>query len=55
MHDAEVNKRYVQIFDNLLDYRQSHQHINMKEKKQVLQFRNPKPFEELKLNLLKLN
>ena len=49
MHDAEVNKYYVKIFDNLLDYRQSHQHINIKENKQVLQYRNPKLFENLKI------
>ena len=42
MYDTEGNKHHPCIRDNLFNCRQPHQHINLKEKKQVLQRTNSK-------------
>lgn len=36
MYNTEKNKDHIHILDNLSDYRQPHQHINLNEKKTVL-------------------
>ena len=42
MYNTEVNKHRLCICDNFFNYRQPHQHIHIKGKKQVLQCTNSK-------------
>ena len=42
MYDTEGNEHYIGILDYLLNYRQHHQHIHLKENKPVLQYINLK-------------
>ena len=42
MYNTEVNKHRLCICDNFFNYRQPHQHIHLKGKKQVLQCTNSK-------------
>ena len=48
MYDTEENKYHIHIIDNLLNYRQPHQHIHLKEKKQELYCKNSKLTANLK-------
>ena len=41
MYDTEGNKDQISIHDNFFNCRQPHQHIHLKEKKQVLKKKNP--------------
>ena len=52
MYDTEENEHHIHIIDNLLNCRQPHQHIHLKEKKQEFQYTNSKHTENLKIKSL---
>ena len=52
MYDTKENKHHIHIIDDLLNYRQPHQHIYLEKKKQELQHTNSKLTENLNIESL---